>query len=110
MNSWYTYLRGQCDESCLELGLDPVPQQTVFNVLQNIGRKLITYDNSFHMKKRALLPENQLNYVEDIIGKRDTANLGVSRKQVIQVISDLGQAKSFFQAENHLDYNKKSLR
>ena len=31
-------------------------------------------------------------------------NLGMSRKEVIHVISDIGQAKSFVQAENHLDY------
>ena len=42
--------------------------------------------------------------MEDIIIKRDTVNLGMSRKEVIQVISELGQAKSFVQAENHLDY------
>ena len=42
--------------------------------------------------------------MEDIIIKRDTANLGMLRKEVIQVISELGQAKSFVQAENHLDY------
>ena len=56
------------------------------------------------MKKRALLSENQVKYVEDIIVKRDTANLGMPRKEVIQVISELGQEKSFFQADNHLDY------
>ena len=55
------------------------------------------------MKKRALLSENQVNYVEDIIVKRDTANLGISRKELIQVISNLVQAKSFVQAENNLD-------
>ena len=43
-------------------------------------------------------------YVEDIIVKRDTENFGMSGKEVIQVISELGQAKSFVQAENHLDY------
>ena len=31
----------------------------------------------------------QVNYVEDIIVTRDTANLGMSRKEVIQVISDI---------------------
>ena len=29
VNSRYPYLRGQCDEACLGLGLDPVPKQTV---------------------------------------------------------------------------------
>ena len=42
--------------------------------------------------------------MEYIIIKRDTANLGMSRKEVIQVILELGQAKSFSQAGNHLDY------
>ena len=95
---------GQCDEACLELGFDPVPKQTVFNVLWRIGRKPITYDNVFPVKKRSLLSENQVNYVEDIIVKIDTANFGMSRKEAIQVISELGQEKLLVQAENHLDY------
>ena len=55
VNSWYPYLRGQCDEACLELGLYPVPKQTIFNVLQRIGRKPITYENDFPMNNMALL-------------------------------------------------------
>ena len=55
VNSWYPSLRGQCDEACLELGLDPVPKQTVFNVLRRIGRKTITYENVFPEKKISLL-------------------------------------------------------
>ena len=50
-----------------------------------------------------LLSNSQVNYVEDIIIKRDTVNLGMLRKEVIQVISELGQAKSFVQADNHFD-------
>ena len=42
--------------------------------------------------------------MEDITIKRDTANLGMSRKEVIEVISELGQSKFFVQAYNHLDY------
>ena len=97
-------MRGQCDEACLELGLDPVTKQTVFNVLRRIGRNPITYENVFPEKKRALLSNSQVKYVEDIIIKRDTANLGMSRKEVVQIISELGQANSFVQAENHLYY------
>ena len=41
------------------------------------------------MKKRVLLSENQVKYVEDIIIKRNTANLEMSRKEVIQVISEI---------------------
>ena len=86
------------------LGFDPVPKQTVFNVLRRIGRKPITYDNVFPVKNRVLLSEIQVKYVEDIIIKRDTENIGMSRKEVIQFISELVQAKSFVQAENQLDY------
>ena len=103
VNSRYPSLRGLCDEACLELGLDPVPKQTVLNVSTRIVRKPITYDNVFPEKKRSLLSNSQVKYVEDIILKRYTENLGISRKEVIQVISELGQSKSFVQAENHLD-------
>ena len=78
--------------------MDPVPKQKIFNVLQRIVRKPLTYENDFPMKKRALLLENQVKYVEDIIVKIDTEKLGMSKKEVIQIISELGQEKSFFQA------------
>ena len=42
--------------------------------------------------------------MEDIVVKIDTANLGMSRKNLIQVISDLGQEKLFVQSKNQLDY------
>ena len=42
--------------------------------------------------------------MEGVIVKRYTANLGMSRKELIQVISDLSQAKLFIQADNHLEY------
>ena len=70
----------------MELGFDPVPKQKLFKFLRRIGRKPITYDNVFALKKRALLSEIQVKYVEDIIIKRDTENLGVSSKEEIQVI------------------------
>ena len=86
MNSRNPDMIGQSDEACLELSLDQVPKQTVFNVLQRIGRKPITYENSLPMKKMVLLSENQVKYVEDIIVTRDTENHWMSRNEVIQVI------------------------
>ena len=44
-----------CDDYFLELGLDTVPKQKLFNVLQRIDINLITYDNAFPMKNRELL-------------------------------------------------------
>ena len=84
VNSRYPSLRGHFDEACLELGIDPVPKQTVLNILRRIGRKPITYENVFPDKKRALLSNSQVKYVEDIIIKRDIVNLGMSRKEVIR--------------------------
>ena len=55
MNIQYPYLRGQCDEAWLDLGFDPVPKQTVSNVLYLIVRKPIIYDNDFPMKKREFI-------------------------------------------------------
>ena len=97
-NSWYPSLRGQCGEACLELGFGPVPKQAVLNVLQRIFMKPITYENALPVKNKVFLSENQINSVEDIIVKRDTANLGMSRKEVIQVISEISQANLFVQA------------
>ena len=77
VNSRYPYLGGKCDEACLELGFDPVTEQTVFNVLRRIFRKPIIYENAFPMKNRAFLSENQVKYMEYIIFKRDTSKLGI---------------------------------
>ena len=55
------------------------------------------------MINQALLLEIQVNCVEDIIVTRDTENFGVLRKDVIQLISCIGQENYFFQVDNHLD-------
>ena len=77
---------------------------TVTNCLQIIGSRPITFENAFPPVKQVLLSQNQVKYVEDIIVTRDTSNLGMSRQEVIQTISYIGQASSYVQAENHLDY------
>ena len=48
-----------------------------------IGRKPITYDNAFPSKKRVLLLERRVHYVEGIIVIRDTSNLRMTVKEVI---------------------------
>ena len=69
MNSQYPFVRGKCDESCLELVLYSFPKQTVLNVSHIIGMKPITFENTFSVKKRAFISARQVNYVEDIIFK-----------------------------------------
>ena len=77
------YFRGEWDVACLELGIDKVLRQTIYNVLRRIGRKPITYENVFPDKRRTLLSNLQVNSVDNIIIKKDTVNLGMSRKEVI---------------------------
>ena len=75
-----------CGEACLELVEDPVPRMTVANCLQRIGSNPITHNKSFHISNRTFLLQRQVNYVEYIIVTRYTKNLGVSMKEVMQVI------------------------
>ena len=46
----------------------------------------------------------QVKYVRYIIVKIDTVNVGMLRKEVIQVISDIVQENYYVKAENRLDY------
>ena len=61
------------------------------NFLKSISIDPITYNNVFPQRHRAFLSQIQVQYVEDIIDKRDKNNLGVLRKEVIRDISDIGQ-------------------
>ena len=93
---------GVCNAACLELGKDPVPWKTVTNFLKSIDSKLITCKNSSPPINQAFIFQSQVNYVEDVFFTRDTANLGISRMEAIQTISDIVQACSCVQSENHL--------
>ena len=92
------------DEGSLQLGQYAVTQRTVVTFLIRIGNKLITYDNSLSLKNGSTLSEIQVKYIQDIIFARKTMNLDISRKEVIQVISDIGQSDSYVQVDNHYDY------
>ena len=76
---------------------DPVPQMTVPIFLQRIGSKPIKFYNASPLRNKALLPQRQVKYVEDIIVTGDTANLGMSRKEVIKMISGIRQASYYVQ-------------
>ena len=93
-----------CDEWYLELVEYPIPRSTVVNCLKTIVSKPITYENYSPLRYQTLLLESQVKYVEDIVVTRDTANLGMLRKEVIKFISDIGQANLCVQSENQLDY------
>ena len=55
----------------------------VTHCLKRVGIKLVTYDNFFPLRHWALLSERQVKYVEGTVVTRDTANLGMSRKELI---------------------------
>ena len=90
-------VNGVCDVACLELGEDTVTQQTGTNCLHRIGKNPIIYENYFPLREQELLSQSQLEYVEDIIVTRETVNLGVSRREAIQTLSDIGQSSSYVQ-------------
>ena len=81
-----------------------VPPTTLFNVMKRLGDRPPTLKNCFPQKKNSLLSTDDIIVLQDIIRKRDCSNAGVSRKEAVQIIVDLGQAKSYKSAENHLDY------
>ena len=68
-----------------------------------IGIKTIIYNNDFPLRHWELRLKSQLKYVEYIVATRDMVKLGMPRKDVIKVISEIGQEHSYAQAENHLD-------
>ena len=74
------------------------------NFLQRIRNKPITDENASPQIKQAFLSQRQVKYVEDITVTKDTSTIGMSRREVIQTISDIGKASSYVQAENHLNY------
>ena len=73
------------------------------NCLQIIGSKPIAYKNAFPPIKWALLSQRQVDYFEYVIFTRDTVDLGMSRREVINMISDIGKEISYVQSDNHLD-------
>ena len=81
-----------------------VPPTTLNSVMRRLGNKKITVENCFKDKKQGLLSNELVEVLQDIIRKRDQINNGVTRKEAIQLIVDLGQCVSSKAAENHLDY------
>ena len=88
-------------ERTLGLGGDPVLQMKVVNCFRSICNNLITFENAFSLKNRIFLSKIEVKYVKDIIVAIYIVNLGVSRKEVIQVISDKVQAGYYLQADNY---------
>ena len=62
---------------------------SMFNYLKIIFNNLITIENPPPLRKRTLLLDVQLKYVQYIMVSRDTANTRMGRKDVIQVISGI---------------------
>ena len=91
---------------------EAVPRQTIQRYIAEAKQMLQkngSYDiaTMFERKENArtdgLLSKNNLDLVKGIIKARDMRNNGMNRKDVIGLISYLGQVKSVT-AENHFDY------
>ena len=81
-----------------------VPRRTLNSVLSRLGDKEPTLENCFPLQKKSLLSQETVCVLQDIICKRDEHNNGLSRKETLEIIAGLGNAKSFRQDDNHLDY------
>ena len=77
---------------------------TLVKFLKRVSNKLITLGNSFPLRNMRFVLDAHMNYVKYIIVSRDIVNTGMSRKEVIQVISNIGQVDYCVQLENNLDY------
>ena len=87
-------------EGNLELGEYLIPQMIVTIFLRSIRNRTIMYQNAFPMRRRKFLSDKQVNYVQYIIVLRDTENLGMVRKDVIKVVSYIGQPYYYHQSYN----------
>ena len=82
-----------------------VPRSMLNSVLACIeGKNDITPKNFFNNQNSALLPGDSVMVLQDIICKRNQINNGVTKKEAIQLICDLGDANTPKVAKNHLDY------
>ena len=81
-----------------------VPKTTVYSMLKRLGKKEVTYENVYGNSKKKALSADERKAIEDIIRNRDRNNMGLSRKECIRLVMDVGQFGSFKKAENHYDY------
>ena len=81
-----------------------VPESTLQNMIKQLGEKEATYENCFPRSSYSLLSTERIQLLQNIVCCRDMTNTGMGRGEVIQIIGDLGQAKNFKTASNHLDY------
>ena len=82
-----------------------VTRITLNSVLACIkGKDDLTPKNCFNNRNSTLLSGDSVVVLQDIIRKRNQINNGVTRKKAIQLICDLGGAKTSKVAKNHLDY------
>ena len=79
----------------MELDKDTAPQIKVAYCLKIVDSKPIAYNNSFHLIGWEFISQRKVKCVDDIIVTRDIVNIGMERKEVIEVISYIVQANHY---------------
>jgi len=71
----------------------------------------VTKENVFPKKRKALLGNDEIKWLQDVVHQRDINNEGMSRKEVVKVIAEVGRCPNLEKAEYHLNYliRKKAL-
>ena len=81
-----------------------MPFTTLHSALKRLGSKEPTVENVFPLQKKSLLNDDQVAFLQDVICQRDTNNEGVTRREAVTLIAELGRCSCLKKAEYHLNY------
>ena len=80
------------------------PVSTLYDALKRLGSKEIKRENVFPLRVSSLLSSEQVQWLEDVIKTRDLANNGCTRKEVLDIISEITGNGDKRACSNHYDY------
>jgi len=87
-----------------------VPYTTIRCALKRLGKKEVTHENVFPSTRNSLLSNEQVEWLQDIIHQHDINSKGMSRREAITIIAEVGRCSSMNQAEDHYNYLVKKKR
>ena len=71
--------------------------------MKNTGNEPITCEKTSPLRKRALVLEEQVKFIQYIIVSRDKEKIRVGRKDMVHIITEIEQVGYYLQEDNHLD-------
>eukprot|EP00957_Ditylum_brightwellii_P129275 9861683-Ditylum_brightwellii.AAC.1 len=79
--------------------------------MTRLGEKGVTKENVFPKKRKALLGNYEIKWLQDVVRQREINNEGTLQKEVVKVIAEVERCPSLAKAEYHLNWliRKKAL-